>query len=136
MGKRILAGVAGLLVLLGGGLRVLANSAEHAAPYGDEIGRGIEHRPPHIPQLPPLKPGLVEARNVVQRWTGHLSAEDAKQVTNVACKVAEALSEAQVEQEIDTYRYWYGEDWLTALQGLVKDMRQNPGVKVVCSVAG
>jgi hypothetical protein len=142
MGKRILVSVVGLLAIVGGGVKALAHSAEHAPIYGDDVikaGRGLgEHRPPPIlGHLPHSGVGSSEAGEAVERWTSELSLDDAKDVIGVACKLSEAfVTQAQVQQWTDQYGYAYHEDKLQAIQGLVKEMHENPGVKVACKAAG
>jgi hypothetical protein len=142
MGKRILVGIVGLLALVGGGVKAVAHSAEHATTYVDDAvkaERGLgEHRPPpiHVP-VPRPGAGASEASEAVERWTSDLSLDDAKKVLGIACKLSEAFA-TQAQVQLWTYQngYAYREDEVQAIQGLVKEMRENPGVKLACKAAG
>jgi hypothetical protein len=109
--------VATLLAIVGTTWGVVAHSAAVAARDGASL---LKHPPA-----------------AVERWTGHLSLKDTKEVIGVACKLSEAyVKAAEVQRWTDSHRYSYGEDKVRSIEGLVKEMRGNPGAKVVCAAAG
>ena len=117
MERRIKVAVASLLAIFGTGWGVLAHYADDAARGGARI---VEHSSP-----------------AVERWTSHLSLKDATEVIGAACKLSEAyVNAAEVQRWTDSHRYSYGEDKIRRVEGLVKEMRENPGAKVVCAAVG
>jgi hypothetical protein len=149
MGKRILVAVAvaSLLTIAATGCRGLGQSADDIAKSAGGAVRGgsrdgiLRGKPASLPKPniahPVPAPDSIEIPPAVKSWTDDLSTEDAKTVIGVACKLSELMpTDADIDQWAFEHRGSYGEDQLTALVGLAKEMRGNAGVKVVCKAAG
>jgi hypothetical protein len=154
MGKRILiaVAVASLLTIAATGCRGLGQSADDIARSADDVARSVDDavrdggrivrdKPASFPKPdiahPVPAPDSIEIPPAVKSWTDDLSTEDAKTVIGVACKLSEVMpTDADIDQWAFEHGDSYGEDQLTALVGLAKEMRGNAGVKVVCKAAG
>ena len=151
--KRI--AVAALLLLAATGCRGLGQSADDLARSADDIARGADDvarsaddlvtpKPASLPEPaiahPAPAPEPTEIPPAVTRWTEDLSAEDAADVIGAACDLTDLskhiVGDLDFEQARQYFGYRYGDDQLTALLGLVKEMRGNAGVEAVCKVVG